>query len=173
MNLSDRDILAKTIMAEAGNQSQLGMLGVGSVIMNRLRNPGYGSTLQDVILKPGQFSPWNSYTGYAGGAQGQDMMKLQPSQMAYAVADQILDGNYKDPTNGALNFYNPALSNPRWGKSAGGNWMQIGDHLFGTAGSKSTKDKPMLPNSNAPLNANPNLGPINTGQPKKSPSLFE
>ena len=166
MNLSDRDILAKTIMAEAGNQSQLGMLGVGSVIMNRLRNPGYGSTLQDVILKPGQFSPWNSYTGYAGGAQGQDMMKLQPSQMAYAVADQILDGNYKDPTNGALNFYNPALSNPRWGKSAGGNWMQIGDHLFGTAGSKSTKDKTMSQNSNMPLNASPLLGPLNAGNPQ-------
>ena len=166
MNLSDRDILAKTIMAEAGNQSQLGMLGVGSVIMNRLRNPGYGSTLQDVTLKPGQFSPWNSYTGYAGGAQGQDMMKLQPSQMAYAVADQILDGSYKDPTNGALNFYNPALSNPRWGKSAGGNWMQIGDHLFGTAGSKSTKDKTMSQNSNMPLNASPLLGPLNAGNPQ-------
>ena len=166
MNLSDRDILAKTIMAEAGNQSQLGMLGVGSVIMNRLRNPGYGSTLQDVILKPGQFSPWNSYTGYAGGAQGQDMMKLQPSQMAYAVADQILGGNYKDPTNGALNFYNPGLSNPRWGKSAGGNWMQIGDHLFGTAGSKSTKDKTMSQNSNMPLNASPLLGPQNAGNPQ-------
>jgi hypothetical protein len=166
MNLSDRDILAKTIMAEAGNQSQLGMLGVGSVIMNRLRNPGYGNSLQDVILKPGQFSPWNSYTGYAGGAQGQDMMKLQPSQMAYAVADQILDGNYKDPTNGALNFYNPALSSPRWGKSAGGNWMQIGDHLFGTAGSKSTKDKTMSQNSNMPLNASPLLGPMNAGNPQ-------
>lgn len=173
MNLSDRDLLAKTIQAEAGNQSQVGMLGVGSVIMNRLRNPGFGSSLQEVILKPGQFSPWNSYTGFAGGAQGQDMMNLQPSQMAYSVADQILAGNYNDPTKGALNFYNPALSNPRWGKSAGGDWTQIGDHLFGTAGSKSTKDKPMLPNSNAPLNANPNLGPINTGQPKKSPSLFE
>ena len=174
MNLSDRDLLAKTIQAEAGNQSQVGMLGVGSVIMNRLRNPGFGSSLQEVILKPGQFSPWNSYTGFAGGAQGQDMMNLQPSQMAYSVADQILAGNYNDPTKGALNFYNPALSNPRWGKSAGGDWTQIGDHLFGTAGSKSTKDKPMLPNSNAPLNANPNLGPINTGQPKKkSPNLFD
>lgn len=173
MNLSDRDLLAKTIQAEAGNQSQVGMLGVGSVIMNRLRNPGFGNSLREVILKPGQFSPWNSYTGFAGGAQGQDMMNLQPSQMAYAVADQILAGNYNDPTKGALNFYNPALSNPSWGQSAGGNWMQIGDHLFGTAGSKSTKDKPMLPNSNAPLNANPNLGPINNGQPKKAPSLFE
>lgn len=173
MNLSDRDLLAKTIQAEAGNQSQVGMLGVGSVIMNRLRNPGFGNSLREVILKPGQFSPWNSYTGFAGGEQGQDMMNLQPSQMAYAVADQILAGNYNDPTKGALNFYNPALSNPSWGQSAGGNWMQIGDHLFGTAGSKSTKDKPMLPNSNAPLNANPNLGPINNGQPKKAPSLFE
>lgn len=173
MNLSDRDLLAKTIQAEAGNQSQIGMLGVGSVIMNRLRNPGFGSNLRDVILKPGQFSPWNSFTGFAGGAQGQDMMTLQPSQMAYSVADQLLDGNYNDPTKGALNFYNPALANPNWGKSAGGNWMQIGDHLFGTAGSKSKEDNPMLPN-NKPLNANPNLGPINTGQPqKKVPSLFD
>ncbi len=70
MNLSDRDILAKTIMAEAGNQSQLGMLGVGSVIMNRLRNPGYGNTLQDVILKPGQFSPLEQLHGLRGRRAG-------------------------------------------------------------------------------------------------------
>ena len=32
----------------------------------------------------------------------------------------------------------------------------------------------MLPNSNAPLNANPSLGPVNAGQPKKkSPNLFD
>lgn len=174
MNLSDRDLLAKTIQAEAGNQSQLGMLGVGSVIMNRLRSPSFGNNLQDVILTPGQFSPWNSFTGYAGGAQGQDMMNLQPSRMAYTVADQLLDGNYTDPTKGALNFYNASLENPAWGKSAGGNWMQIGDHLFGTASSKSKKDNPMLPNNNLPLNANPNVGPLNTGQQqKKTQSLFD
>jgi len=166
MNLSDRDILAKTIMAEAGNQSQLGMLGVGSVIMNRLRNPGYGNTLQDVILKPGQFSPWNSYTDYADGAQGQDMMNLQPSQMAYAVADQILAGNYKDPTGGATHFYNPKISNPDWGIRSGGNWQEIGSHLFGSPGRKDPMRKSTMNANNAPLNAIPNLGPLNAGNPQ-------
>jgi len=112
MNLSDRDLLAKTIMAEAGNQGRVGMLGVGAVIMNRLRSPSFGNTFKDVILKPGQFSPWNSVTGFAGGAQGQDMAKLQPSDDAYHVADMLLTGNYVDPTKGALNFYNPSISDP-------------------------------------------------------------
>ena len=65
MNLNARDILAKTLEAEAGNQGALGMLSVGSVIMNRLMSPNYANNLHDVILQPGQFSVWNKTTGYA------------------------------------------------------------------------------------------------------------
>lgn len=134
LGLSDRDILAKTLQAEAGNQGAQGMLAAGSVIMNRTKSSGYGGGVQDVILKPGQFSPWNSETNYAGGAQGQDMINLAPSREAYQVADNLLSGNYKDPTSGATHFYNPDISNPSWGaEKQGGDWTRIGSHLFGKA----------------------------------------
>ena len=129
----DREVLARTLMAEAGNQGPLGMLAAGSVIMNRARTPGYGNGVQGVILKPGQFSPWNSVTGYAGGEQGQNMAAIRPTSEAYSVADRLLSGQYEDPTGGATHFYNPDISTPSWGQSAGGDWTRIGAHVFGRA----------------------------------------
>ena len=82
MNLNARDILAKTLEAEAGNQGPVGMLSVGSVIMNRMMDPNYANNLHDVILQPGQFSVWNKTTGYAGGEQGIDVANLQASDLA-------------------------------------------------------------------------------------------
>lgn len=133
MSSMDRELLARALEAEAGNQDALGMLAAGSVIMNRTMTPGYGGDLRGVILKPGQFSAFNSITGYAGGEQGQDIDNIRVSDTAYQVADALLSGNYQDPTGGATHFYNPGISNPSWGSKAGGNWMKIGDHVFGKA----------------------------------------
>lgn len=144
--MNARDLLAKTLQAEAGNQGPIGMMSVGSVIMNRLKNPAYGSSLHEVILQPGQFSAWNKTTGYAGGAQGKDMESIQPSEQAYMVADQLLDQNYNDPTKGATHYYNPSISNPSWGKQSGGDWMTIGDHVFGVPG-QTRKDEMNIQNS--------------------------
>lgn len=138
--LSNRDLLAKTLQAEAGNQGLGGMMAVGSVIMNRV---GPGQSISDIILAPGQFSAWNSVTGYAGGEQGQDMEAIQPSEDAYAAADAILSGNYDDITGGATHYYNPDISQPKWGASAGGDWTKIGAHLFGKADAPS-KGKPTM-----------------------------
>jgi hypothetical protein len=143
MNINDRDLLAKTLQAEAGNQGLGGMLAAGSVIMNRTQTPGYGSGLRGVILKPGQFSAWNSLTGYAGGEQGQDMLNMRPSAAAYQAADKLLAGDYQDQTGGATHYYNPSISNPKWGqKRAGGDWQRIGDHIFGFADAGRGKRSP-------------------------------
>ena len=123
-------------MAEAGNQGYGGQIAAGSVIMNRVGGGGYGNGLRGVILQPGQFSAWNSLTGYAGGEQGQDMPNIRPSAEVYKATDDLLSGRYTDPTGGALNYYNDKVSNPNWGEArSGGEWRRIGDHLFGTAGS--------------------------------------
>jgi hypothetical protein len=129
MNYSDRELLAKTLQAEAGNQGIGGLLDVGSVIMNRVGQSG--GSLRDVILKPAQFSAWNSVTGYAGGEQGQDMANMKPDARAYMVADNLISGDYTDATGGATHYYNPSISNPDWGIKAGGNWAKRGDHVFG------------------------------------------
>ena len=143
MDINDRDLLAKTLQAEAGNQGLAGMLAAGSVIMNRTQTPGYGNGLRGVILKPGQFSAWNSLTGYAGGEQGQDMLNMRPSSAAYQAADKLLTGDYQDQTGGATHYYNPSISNPKWGqKRAGGDWLRIGDHIFGFADAGRGKRSP-------------------------------
>tara|TARA_R110001606_G_scaffold332690_2_gene480561 strand:+ start:944 stop:2572 length:1629 start_codon:yes stop_codon:yes gene_type:complete len=133
MNINDRELLARTLQAEAGNQGYDGMLAAGSVIMNRANATGYGDGMRGVILKPGQFSAWNSSTGYAGGEQGQDMANMRASGEAYKAADAIISGTYDDATGGATHYYNPAISQPKWGQKAGGDWNRIGDHVFGFA----------------------------------------
>jgi len=144
MDLTDRELLARTLQAEAGNQGLPGLLAAGSVIVNRANSPNYGDGLRGAILAPGQFSAWNSVTGYAGGEQGQNMSTMQPGQDAYATADRLLSGNYQDPTGGATHYYNPSISNPAWGRDrAGGDWLQIGDHIFGSADA-STRGAPQM-----------------------------
>lgn len=131
--LSTRELLAKTIQAEAGGEGYTGMLAVGAVISNRVSASGFGESIQDVILKPGQFSAWNSVTGYAKGKGGMNMDKVKPSKEAYAAADAILSGDFESPVGGATHYYNPSIVEPKWGQDAGGDWQEIGGHVFGYA----------------------------------------
>lgn len=132
--LSDRELLARLLVAEAGNQGPLGKLAVGAVIQNRAQQGGYGQGLRGVMMRPGQFSPLNSVTRYADGEQGQDFSSITPSEQDYLLADVIMSGDYQDPTGGATHFYNPDISNPAWGRDrSGGNWTPIGSHIFGRA----------------------------------------
>ena len=127
----DRELLARILMAEAGNQGPVGMTAVGNVIMNRANTTGYGDGIRGVIMRPGQFSPMNSVTGYAGGEQGQNIDSLRPDETHYMVADTLLSGNAGDLTGGATHFFNPDISNPSWAE--GKDFSRIGDHVFGSA----------------------------------------
>lgn len=129
----DRELLARILTAEAGNQGPIGMTAAGNVIMNRANTPGYGDGVRGVIMKPGQFSPMNSVTGYARGEQGQDIDALRPTKTAYMVADSLLQGTAGDITGGATHFFNPDISNPSWAQ--GKDFTRIGDHVFGQADS--------------------------------------
>ncbi len=179
LNLNNRDLLARTLEAEAGDQGSGGMLAAGSVIMNRLKNPAYGSELQSVILQPGQFSAWNSYTGYEGGLGGINMFTITPSSTAFEVADQLLAGTYEDPTGGAMHYYNPEKSNPIWGQRSGGTWKKIGDHIFGFPGNTDqNRSENMITDeslNNQNSNAAPFIGTVQAGTTNTPPrrGLFD
>jgi len=134
--LSERELLARLLQAEAGTEGALGRLAVGSVIRNRAQQGGYGEGIRGVMMRPGQFSPLNSVTGYARGEQGKNFSDIQPTDLDYQIADLILTGDYEDPTGGATHFYNPDISQPDWGQAAGGEWQRIGRHIFGRTGSR-------------------------------------
>ena len=131
-DMDDREVLARTIAAEAGGESPQGQLAVAAVIANRAQKQG--KSMRDVALARGQFSAWNSLTGYAGGEGGLDMFNLKVSDDIYGLTDQVIAGNYQDPTGGAANYYNPAVADPKWGANYGGNFpTKIGNHIFGWA----------------------------------------
>jgi spore germination cell wall hydrolase CwlJ-like protein len=133
-DMSDAEILALTLQAEAGGEGFDGMIAAGSVIMNRADSGNYGgSSVRDVIMKPGQFSAWNGVTGYAGGEGAIDMDRLKPTKAALKAAEQLLSGQYEDVTGGATHYYNPQVATPKWGGQAGKGWTDIGNHRFGKA----------------------------------------
>ena len=141
--MSELEILAKTIEAETRGEEYKGKIAVGAVIANRAASGKYGDGIKGVILKEGQFSPWNNYTGYAKGEQGQDMLKIKPSASSYKAAEDILKGDYKDVTKGATHYYNPAVSTPDWEddmQSRKRGTIKLGNHLFGNADSEQTYD---------------------------------
>ena len=134
--MSDLEILARTIHAEAKGESDKGKLAVGAVIANRVKAQSWmGKNLREVILKPTQFSPWNSWTGGAKGEQGKDMLGVsaKPSEESYEAARKILSGEYEDPTKGATHFLNPKIRKPDWyGKFVKNDPIKIGKHEFGS-----------------------------------------
>lgn len=141
--MSEMEILARTIEAEAATENYTGKIGVGATIANRAASGKYGNGIKGVILKKGQFSPWNSYTGYAKGEQGKDMLNLKPSDDSYKAAAAILAGDYQDPTGGATHYVNESISKPDWldeMKNQKRGTKKIGRHLFGNADSNKTYD---------------------------------
>lgn len=145
----DRDMMARTIVAEAGNQAQMGQDAVASVVRNRAVNGGFGgNTPGGVVQSPNQFEPWNT-----AGGRGR-MASIDPNGPQYANADKAISSAYgeggqapNDPTAGKTMFYAPqaqaALGRapPSW--SNGGGGQPIGDHVFyNSPGSQATPQQP-------------------------------
>lgn len=160
---NDIELLARTLQAEAGGEGYNGMLAAGAVLMNRVGAGAYGGTVRSNILAPGQFSAWNGVTGYAGGEGAIDMDRITPSAEAYEIAERLVSGDYEDPTGGATHYYNPDVANPAWGERAGGEWVPIGNHVFGVADGG-------LPTAVNPVNFDPSLPRI--GSAETDPSNY-
>ncbi|MCL6559875.1 MAG: cell wall hydrolase [Firmicutes bacterium] len=116
-------LLAKLIHAEARGESFEGKVAVGAVILNRLASPHFPKTISEIVYQKNsrvyQFSP------VADGS-----INLEPDESAVRAAKEALMG--KDPTGGALFFYNPDLSRDRWIRTLP-VIIRIGNHVFATS----------------------------------------
>ena len=54
---SDLDLMAAIIECEAGGEPYEGKIGVGAVVMNRVRSSQFPNTISEVVYQSGQFSP--------------------------------------------------------------------------------------------------------------------
>ncbi|MEW5761701.1 MAG: cell wall hydrolase [Bacillota bacterium] len=122
-NQDDVMLLARIIHAEARGESFEGKVAVGAVILNRTRNPAFPKTIRDVIYE--KTNGVYQFTPVADGS-----INLDPDEEAIRAAIEALHG--RDPTNGALFFYNPEIARDRWIRTLPVS-RRIGNHIFATA----------------------------------------
>lgn len=113
---SDLDLLARAVYAEARGEVYQGQVAVAAVILNRVKNPIFPSTIPGVIYEPLAFSSVDD---------GQ--INLPANQTAYKAVQDALNG--WDPTYGALYFWNPATAQSKWVWSRSIT-VKIGNHVF-------------------------------------------
>ncbi len=151
LDAGDRDLVIRTIAAEAGGETRQGQVAVASVIRNRVNDDRHPNDASDVVFAPNQFSAWN--TDGTGNSIGQD---LRTDSELYRqigdVVDDVFSGNAIDPTGGATHYYSPTgmqgyvtnghQSNlvPTWQnetEAESDGTVPIGNHVF----SGRTKDE--------------------------------
>ncbi|RDV83204.1 cell wall hydrolase [Ammonifex thiophilus] len=118
----DLELLARIIHAEARGEEFLGKVAVGAVVLNRLRHPAFPKTIPEVIFQ--RTNGLYEFTPVADGS-----INLEPDEEAYAAAREALRG--RDPTGGALFFYNPRTATDRWIRTLPVT-VRIGNHVFAT-----------------------------------------
>ncbi len=126
MTNDQTDYLARTMWGEARGEGARGMQAVGNVILNRVKAGGwYGASIKDVVLKPYQFSAWNT-----DDPNREKMLKAKPEQLSQArkIALQLQTGALPDITGGATNYHATNVS-PTWAKKMT-KTVQIGNHIF-------------------------------------------
>ncbi len=118
INISEEDVnlLARAVYSEARGESIKGQVAVASVIINRVKSPGFPNSVKEVI-----FQPW-AFTAVHDG-----QFWLQPDSSAYTAAKYALQG--WDPSGKALYYYNPAKVTSNWiyNRPVIG---KIGEHVF-------------------------------------------
>lgn len=121
--LQDMHILIATLLGEARGEGRVGMHAVMNVIMNRAN--GKFENAVKVVLKPKQFSFWNSIKDpqkYADNlykkmesGKGGNMERLY--EEAKEIVELAMNGQLKDVTAGAKFYFNPKLAKPSWASS--------------------------------------------------------
>lgn len=95
------DLLARVINGEARGEPYIGQVAVGGVVLNRVRDPRFPSTIPGVVYQPGAFT---------AVADGQINAPVVDS--ARKAALDALNG--WDPSGGAIYYYNPEKTTNKW-----------------------------------------------------------
>lgn len=133
-----------TIWGEARGESIEGQVGVGHVIMNRVRHWDIKeNNVKDIVLAPKQFSCWNSndpnYEKLLHLAKDLELKEMTDDlllRQTIYLANGIVKNILFDNTNGNLNYMTNNLyfssKRPSWA-STPKKMLVIGNHTFFTA----------------------------------------
>lgn len=103
MSISDEEIelLARAVYSEARGEPFHGQVAIAAVILNRVEHDDFPCTIGDVIFQPSAFT-----------AVSDGQFWLSPDCQAYRAVAEALAG--KDPSGGAIYYYNPVTATSHW-----------------------------------------------------------
>lgn len=113
---SDLNLLAHLIYAEARGEPYAGQVGVGAVVLNRVKSSKFPNSVAGVIYQPGAFD-----------VVSDGQINYAPNTTAINAARDALNG--WDPTYGCIYYFNPNTATSKW------IWsrpyvVSIGNHRF-------------------------------------------
>lgn len=101
MTRAEKELLARAVYSEARGEEFRGQVAVAAVILNRVEDPDFPDDVAGVIFQP------QAFTAVSDG-----QFWMEPDQEAYRAVQEALEG--KDPSRGALYYYNPAKATSSW-----------------------------------------------------------
>jgi len=110
-------ILARLIGSEATGEPFEGKVAVGAVVVNRILDPYFPNTIEEIIWQPRQFQVISD----------QRYFRVDPILEDFEAAKEALRGT--DPSYGALFFFNPRKTND-WFMHSRPVIVKIGGHSF-------------------------------------------
>lgn len=136
--ISDDDILAATLIGEAGGEDIKGFTAVLNVLENRAIKKGTSKAGE--ALRPSRFSMWNSVTKNVSGRKDYKIAEVKKivdeckKHPKWNEAMRIIKSNPKDITKGSNAYYAFKGSNAITAPSFTKSWIKkidIGNHRFG------------------------------------------
>lgn len=127
-DLSDLQVLARTIWGEARSEPLAGKQAVASIIMNRAKHPSWwGKNVRSCCLKPYQFSAWN-----LGDPNRSKLMAVTAEDKSFrdcvSIANSAIAGDLLDNSGGS-DSYQVVGTNAYWSKGLT-PVVTIGKHEF-------------------------------------------
>jgi len=101
---AEENLLARLITAEADSEPFAAQVGVGAVVLNRVKSPLFPNTITGVIYQVDPVTGSYQFTPVLNG-----WINNPPSASGLAAAQDALAG--QDPTGGALYYFNTDVTN--------------------------------------------------------------
>lgn len=118
---ADFDLFARLVYAESQEQPYEGQVAVAAVVLNRVALPDFPNTVRGVI-----YERYGSVPAFSPVDNGQ--INKPADETARKAVQEALAG--RDPSKGAVFFYNPELtSQSNWIRSRTVT-VRIADHVF-------------------------------------------
>lgn len=139
------DVMLRTIMGEAANESPAGREAVANTMLNRMAGGEKFDSLAGAYDANGL--RYAKTQGRSGVPANSGFENTQPGQNRYSEAISALmrpqsrfsrfAEQMPDSIKTAKQYYNPAIASPKWG---GSNFQRLGNHAFGNEFLKTSEN---------------------------------